>query len=344
VGAAARAGSSGIGRERAADDGSADLGGGVRATVSTIITCFNHAKFLGEAIQSALSQTRRPDELIVVDDGSTDDTASVSAKFPSVSYVFQNNRGLAAARNTGLLRASCTYILFLDADDILRPTAVENCLAALESNPQCAFVYGGFWIVDSERRFISENIPEPRADQFAALLSNNHVRMHGTVMYRRGILFMTGGFDESLPCCEDYDTYLRLARSFPITPYTSIAAEYRSHGENMTKNAALMLKTVKGVLARHASAAQRSREWRVAYLEGQRLWSSCYGPGVLGQIVEEFRDRRRLSVLVSLVAIGLRYDPDFGSRLGQRLISKAKAVCGLRRKKDMDTQTADADR
>jgi glycosyltransferase involved in cell wall biosynthesis len=240
-------------------------------SVSIIITCFNHAHFLEEAVQSVLSQTHPPDELIVVDDGSTDDTAAVAARFAMVDYVFQKNRGLAAARNTGLQRASAEYVLFLDADDILKPTAVERCLVAFEAKPEVAFVYGGFWLVDSERGFIAEKVPRPQTDHFAALLAVNHIRMHGTVMYRTEILRLAGGFDESLPCCEDYDVYLRLAKNYPITSYEGIAAEYRQHGGNMTQNAALMLKTVLAVLARHAPAGEASPEWRAAYAEGERF-------------------------------------------------------------------------
>ena len=94
------------------------------ASVSIVITCFNQGNFLREAIQSVLTQSRRADQLIVADDGSTDDTAAVAAQFPAVDYVFQQNRGLSAARNIGLRRALGEYVLFLDSDDILKPTAI----------------------------------------------------------------------------------------------------------------------------------------------------------------------------------------------------------------------------
>jgi glycosyltransferase involved in cell wall biosynthesis len=295
---------------------------GTPGDVSIIITCFNHARFLDEAIQSALSQTHPPNALAVVDDGSTDDTAAVAARFTSVDYIYQNNGGLAAARNAGLRRISTKYVLFLDADDILRPTAIENCLVAFSSNKEAAFVYGGFWLVDSERRFIAEKVSQPKTDNFGALLAINHIQMHGTVMYRADILQHAGGFDESLPCCEDYDVYLRLAKTHPIVPYHAVAAEYRQHGGNMTRNAALMLKTVREVLARQASAAQASSDWRAAFAEGERFWSSYYGGEIVQMVAAECRGRRRLTVLASLIATGLRYDPDFTKRLGRRVLRK----------------------
>ena len=178
-------------------------------SVSIVIPCFNQGSFLKEAIQSVLTQTHRADQLIVVDDGSTDDTAAVAAEFPVADYVFQQNRGLSAARNTGLRRASGEYVLFLDSDDILKPPAIENCLIALEKNPEVAFVYGGFWWVDSKRGFIAEVIVPTWPLNFAALLAGKHALMHDTIMYKREILGLAGGFDESLRGSEDYDvTYV----------------------------------------------------------------------------------------------------------------------------------------
>ena len=94
-------------------------------TVAVIIPTFNHARFLAEAIKSVLAQTRPADEIIVVDDGSTDDPAAVVAKFPTVRLIRQDNRGLSAARNTGLRNCKASHIVFLDADDRLLPTALE---------------------------------------------------------------------------------------------------------------------------------------------------------------------------------------------------------------------------
>jgi glycosyltransferase involved in cell wall biosynthesis len=298
------------------------------ASVSIVITCFNQGNFLREAIQSVLAQARRADELIVVDDGSTDDTAAVAAEFLGVDYVFQQNSGLSAARNTGLWRASGEYVLFLDSDDILKPTAIKNCLIALEENPEVAFVYGGFWWVDSKRGFIGEERARTYTDQFAAVLARNHILMHGTVMYRTEILRLARGFDESLVRCEDYDIYLRLTKKYPIVSYEGIAAEYRRHGDNMTTNATGMLKAVRTVLARHAPTAQSSRDWRIAHAEGVRYWSSFWGQRVEQSLIEECKGRRRPGVLLSVLATGLRYDRDFAVRLAKRILRKATDALG----------------
>src|SRR4051794_29900976 len=101
------------------------------ATVAVIIPTFNHAHFLADAIGSVLAQTRAADEIIVVDDGSTDDPAAVVAEFREVRFIRQNNRGLSAARNTGLASCATRYVVFLDADDRLLPIALQAGLACI---------------------------------------------------------------------------------------------------------------------------------------------------------------------------------------------------------------------
>ena len=190
------------------------------------------------------------------------------------------------------------------------------------------FVYGGFWWVDLKRGFVGEELARTYTDHFAALLARNHIMMHGTVMYRTEILRNAGGFDESLKRCEDFDVYLRLTKNYPIASYKGVAAEYRRHGENISLNAALMLKTVRTVLARHAPASQISPDLRVALAEGVRYWTGFWGPRVEQSLIAECKGRRRPSVLVYLLVTGLRYDPDFVARLGRRILRKATTAFG----------------
>src|ERR687890_856397 len=96
----------------------------VAGLVSVVIPCYNQAHFLGEAIESVLAQSYPRFEIIVVDDGSTDDTSKVAARHPGGRYVYQNNQGVSAARNSGLARSEGEYVVFLDADDRLLPEAL----------------------------------------------------------------------------------------------------------------------------------------------------------------------------------------------------------------------------
>src|SRR5829696_6977365 len=115
---------------------------GATPLVSVVIPCYNQAHFLEEAIESVLAQSYKDFEIIVIDDGSTDDTGEVAGRYPRVRLFRQDNQGLAAARNAGLWRSKGEYLVFLDADDRLLPWALEVGLKHLRAHPECAFVSG----------------------------------------------------------------------------------------------------------------------------------------------------------------------------------------------------------
>ena len=199
-----------------------------RNETTVVITTYDHSRFLGEAIESVLAQTVPADEIIVVDDGSTDDPADVVAQYPGVGLIRQENAGLAAARNTGLAAASGRYIAFLDADDRLRPRMIELNLAQFGRRPECALVYGA--TITSTRR-VSLRVRSPYSlpgRTHADFLAGNLIGMHGTVLYRRDRLQAVSGFDPSLRAAEDYEVFLRLSRGHPVAattePWRSIAA------------------------------------------------------------------------------------------------------------------------
>src|SRR5215213_6007654 len=122
--------------------------------VSVVIPCYNQARFLGEAIESILSQGYSDFEVIVVDDGSQDDTEKVASRYATedsrVKLVRQENRGLAGARNTGLAEARGEYVVFLDSDDRLVGGALEVGVRELGSHPRCAFVSGQYTAVAAD--------------------------------------------------------------------------------------------------------------------------------------------------------------------------------------------------
>src|SRR5215207_9860716 len=116
----------------------------VAGLVSVVIPCYNQAHFLGEAIESVLDQSYPNFEIIVVDDGSPDDTSEVAGRYPEVRLVRQENRGLAGARNAGLSYSEGEYVVFLDADDRLLPEALEAGLKCLKAHSECAFASGRY--------------------------------------------------------------------------------------------------------------------------------------------------------------------------------------------------------
>jgi glycosyltransferase involved in cell wall biosynthesis/SAM-dependent methyltransferase len=269
------------------------------ATVGVVITTYNHAHFLGEALESVRIQTRAADEIVVVDDGSADNPGEVVARFPGVRRIRQDNRGLAAARNAGRSAISTRYVIFLDADDRLEPRAIEAGLACFARAPDSGFVYGGHLYIDRDGNRTGERFEPPGESPHLHLLRRNFIGMHGTVMYRRDLLEGIGGFDERLRRCEDYDVYLRMARQHPIVGYPDRVAAYRLHGENMSADHRGMLRTALDVHARHAPKAGDSAEARAAWSEGRRRWRHYYAEEMA---LARYRQRQRGAPLSASLA------------------------------------------
>jgi glycosyltransferase involved in cell wall biosynthesis len=258
-----------------------------RMTVAVIIPTFNHARFLADAISSVLAQTHPADQIIVVDDGSTDSPAAVVGDFPEVRLLQQRNRGLSAARNTGLRSCATSHVVFLDADDRLLPIALEAGLDHAGKSADCAFVYGGFYVVSgdgSSRGPDSDYFPPPiRGDAHLEFLRENLIAVPATVLYRRECLMEEGGFDETLHGCGDYDLYLRMTRRYRITNYPAVVAEYRMHGQNMSNNHMMMLREALSVLRRHERRiVVPSRLERAALRKGRWNWRDFYATRMLG--------------------------------------------------------------
>jgi glycosyltransferase involved in cell wall biosynthesis len=117
-------------------------------SVSVVIPCYNQGRFLGQAIASAAAQHGLVSEIVVVDDGSADDTPAVATRDGSVRYLRQERKGLSEARNSGWRASSSEYIVFLDADDRLLPRAINAGLEALRRWPHAAFVFGHYELID----------------------------------------------------------------------------------------------------------------------------------------------------------------------------------------------------
>ena len=247
------------------------------ATVGVVVTTYNHAHFLGEALASIFSQEPLPDSVIVVDDGSSDNPAAVARRFPGARLIRQQNRGLAAARNAALRALETEFILFLDADDRLEPHALEAALRCFARVPECGFVYGGHRYIDGDGRSLGERFEPPGDVPYEHLLRRNFIAMHGTVMYNRARLIAIGGFDESLRRCEDYDLYLRMAKRHAIAGYADLAAAYRLHGNNMSADDGAMLRAALEVHARHRPDSTAGPRALNAWREGRRAWREYYG-------------------------------------------------------------------
>lgn len=187
-------------------------GVGVRPLVSAIITTYTHADSLGEALDSVYAQEGQGSlfdlEVIVVDDASTHDTPGIVARFPATYIRHRVNRGVAAARNTGIGASRGQYLAFLDDDDLWLPWRLRIQVPVMESDPDVGLVYGS-------RRSAGPSWIGPSGRVFEALLTGNFVP-GTTVLVRRAALAKAGYFDEDLRAAEDYDMWLRVAYYFPF--------------------------------------------------------------------------------------------------------------------------------
>jgi glycosyltransferase involved in cell wall biosynthesis/SAM-dependent methyltransferase len=279
-----------------------------RPLVSVVIPCHNQARFMTEAIESVLAQTYSNYEIVVIDDGSEDNTGEIGARYPMVRCVRQENCGLAAARNRGVQESRGEYLLFLDADDRLLPGALEAGLECFAANPDCGFVFGRHVRIGHGGEFLSEGPPFPGGpDPYEELLRRNWIAMHATVIYRRGV-FASFQFNPSLRACEDYDLYLRVARELRIQPHDGIVAEYRRHGGNMSAQNVRMLVSSRSVFQSQRASARAIPRYRRAWREGIRFISRYYGEALSGTVRADLREGRWKAALSGVIALA-RYYP-----------------------------------
>jgi glycosyltransferase involved in cell wall biosynthesis len=244
--------------------------------VTVVIPCYNHGKYLSEAIESVFHQTHKKVEIVVVDDGSEDDTAAICSNYGNrIKYVRVERVGLSAARNTGVQFSSGKFLVFLDADDFLYPNAIEINLYFFNYKKSAVFVSGGHNLTDEKGNPLpTKNFESKLSDNYLSLLQGNYIAMEATVMYRRE-LFFHFHFDTQLKSCEDYDLNLNISRHFPVMSHDKIIAGYRQHGKNMSANRALMRTTVLEVLQRQEKMLQNDEE-RKAYESGLKNWEEFY--------------------------------------------------------------------
>jgi glycosyltransferase involved in cell wall biosynthesis len=257
--------------------------------VSVIIPSYNYGHFVSEAIESVLSQTYPHHEIIVVDDGSTDRTFEVVAHYPSVFYVRQENAGLSAARNRGIQECRGEYVVCLDADDRLLPQHFEISLEAFQSHPDVGWVCGTFRYFGNEPPWRYGHRCDPMPDHFGLLLRSNFIGAPHAVMYRRQVLAKSGGFDECLKSCEDWELYLRLIRQAPLYCHHQPIAEYRMTDQQMSRRWHVMLKWDFHVLRSQWRFVRGHHLYEDAYYEGMAWSRARYGERALWQMVADVR-------------------------------------------------------
>lgn len=248
--------------------------------VSVIIPNYNHARFVGDAINSVLVQIYKNVEIIVVDDGSTDNSREVISEFGSqVKYIYQKNSGLSAARNTGIRASRGVFIGVLDADDMYEPAFINTLVGSLEANPDADGVYCGYQFVDQENNLLPqiENRLVPSDELYATLLDGNFF-VPESVFLRRYVYDQVGPFDEVLRACEDWDVWLRATKKFKIIHAPHVLTRHRILKGSMSTEPLRMLTARLAVLRKHVGEKPLVGESSISH--------RAYGRAYLGSCIE----------------------------------------------------------
>jgi teichuronic acid biosynthesis glycosyltransferase TuaG len=259
--------------------------------VSIIMPAYNAEKYIAASIESVLAQTYSDWELIVVDDGSTDSTATVVQEFatsdPRVRYIFQENGRLGKARNTGISNSTGRLIAFLDSDDLWLPTKLEVQTRAMAEN-NADVVYSKSYVfsdenIDDETQTLTSSAGKfSGPDFFDSLIRYPQIPVL-TVLFKRSALDRVGLFEEGKAYhgCEDYDLWLRLARAgLVFYGMPDVLARYRRHGTAMTAMRSNMFKLTLSIVRRYIDQSGLSE------LEKQRRLTGLYRE-VVSSLIDE---------------------------------------------------------
>lgn len=226
-----------------------------KGLVSVVVPCYNYGAFIADTIVSLLSQTYENWEAIVVDDGSLDDTrdrvAALMREDSRVSYVYQLNQGVSAARNTGVSHAQGEFLLFLDADDLLTNSKLQSHVEHFFRRPEVSISYSGYRFFSDSRRgdfftnYKLDSVKEKEQlffgrgkDVFPLFIRKNPLPIHA-VVFRRSVLQRVGGFESGMRALEDWDFMLRcIMRGAFIEPLNDSSAKalIRVHSGSATRN------------------------------------------------------------------------------------------------------------
>jgi glycosyltransferase involved in cell wall biosynthesis len=243
--------------------------------VSIVITNYNYGQYVEQAITSCINQTHKTIEIIIADDGSTDNSLTIIKRFPTIKLIQTDRVKLSAARNAGVKEARGEYVIFLDADDYLTTNAIEKQLFFFNYSPEAVFVAGNHQRINEK----DEQLPvrEPKdliGNAYIHLLEGNFIAMEGAVMYRKEI-FDYFSFDINLQSCEDYDLNLRISRYFPCVAHSDIVAVYRIHNRSMSANKTRMWQAVQQVFKTNTYQIQSIEEANAA-AAGLINWKQVY--------------------------------------------------------------------
>jgi glycosyltransferase involved in cell wall biosynthesis len=266
--------------------------------ISIVIPAYNLEKYLREAIESVLAQTYKNYEIIVVDDGSTDRTASIAKGYAEqIKLIQQENKGLGGARNAGILAAKADLVGLLDADDEWKPDYLERMISLIHKQPDAAVYYSSAQAMDES----GNDLPQifggelPSNKIYRVLLRSNFI-IPSTVIFRRCVILEAGLFEEKnrdLHGCEDWDLWLRLSPEHKFVGMSEPLVRYRLHANTFSANPQHMQKAVRSVVEKNfgleddkyadwSSEKKRAfggvyRYQTITFIQRQKNWDAAGG-------------------------------------------------------------------
>jgi glycosyltransferase involved in cell wall biosynthesis len=279
-------------------------------TVSVIIPNYNYGRFLREAIDSALGQTHPPHEVIVIDDGSTDESREILESYGMrIRVHYQQNEGVGAARNKGAEMATGEVLAFLDADDLWAPAKIEKQLADLESKPNVGLVHCGLQYIDENGRQGDEYLVGREGEVAEDLLRFEPVISGpgGTSLIPRSVFLGVGGYDtnKDLHPSEDWELSYRIATKYRFAFVPEPLLFYRQHGSGGHTNIPRMERAM--LIAYGKAFADCSEDIR-------RIRRECYGNFYMVLAGSYFHSGNVIKSITSVIR-GLVYHPANISRL-----------------------------
>ncbi|ANU27625.1 glycosyltransferase family 2 protein [Planococcus versutus] len=270
---------------------------GLTDKVSVIIPTYNRSELLIKAIGSLKNQSHQNMEIIIIDDFSTDDTAAVVKEMTDERIIYlqhDTNKGGAAARNTGIRRATGDFIGFLDSDDQWLPEKLEKQLEKFKEQPGIGVVYTGVQVVNENNLNTRKIIPECRGRILSELFKSNCIDTTSSVLVKKKVLDKVNGFDEKLPSCQDWDLYIRLAQ---VTQFDfvkdSMVLFYHHSGERITTNKRSVLNGHLSIFEKYKELAENQRKTtyhRFVFI----IWKVIFRTGIMDQNKETIRLSRHV--------------------------------------------------
>jgi glycosyltransferase involved in cell wall biosynthesis len=262
--------------------------------VDIIIPAYNAAKYLAAALASVEAQTFEDWRILLIDDGSTDNTAEVAAPFMArlgqrFTYIRQENQGLPAARNTAIRNSSAEYMALLDSDDIWLPCRLAESLSYLESHPRVGVCHSSVAFVDETGKILQTfNTPQKHGEgMIAPYIYMRKVQLPcPTVTFRRRCIDTVGLFDETMRATEDRDLWFRIALHFEVGFIPKVLAHYRTSAASMSADPHRMLQAQLrfigkhygapgcGILARRVALSQCYRQYAEALQFRGERWNA----------------------------------------------------------------------